>query len=717
MATKTLNGVVQHLRRSALQQAAARLLDGELLERYISGRDDAAFEALVRRHGAMVLGVCQRILRNHADAEDAFQATFLVLVRKAGSIRKKGAVANWLYGVAHHTALKARAMNQKRRRKELVAGTMSKPQIAEEVWHQVQALVDGELSLLPENYRTAIVLCDLEGKTIKEAAAHLGWPQGTLATRLRRGRRLLAGRLAPHGLALSGAALAAALSPSMAPAAVSPPLVAVTLRAAALLAAGKHLCAGGIISTNVAALTEGVLKAMLLTKLKSATAVLLVLAVLAAGAGGVSQSANLNDGQVPVQPGNAPAQAARPGKDVNAGTERLLISSQVKGIIVEVSKPGDKVRTGRVVARLDDRAAKAAVDSARARVEAAKADHAAAAARLDVAVRRAQRLKVLLDNKAIAEAECQEALDTREQARADLSSRSAALKRAEGDLKEAQVRLTRFVLRSPVAGTVRAVFHRPGELIEPGQRLLEIAAKPAPKADQPQRDRIDPGESVKAGDPLGQIGAKQAPSAERGDRDQLDPFRARIDTLEAEVERLRDRAAWSTRMLNRGYVGDHVAEVDRRNLAKAKQALEDARRLGGEAVTALAGRFRYRVPVEIGHTEFNHGGRIDILEVWGTRPRIEVGGQYLVRGKYVLPPGKHGKLYFYETATGGWSQPTATLDLQSVEVDKEKGGFVLMHGMAGPGYFHLVLAAPEDYSRMFANVYFGTGDNVLRTKP
>jgi RNA polymerase sigma factor (sigma-70 family) len=131
----------------------------------------------------------------------------------------------------------------------------------------------------------------------------------------------------------------------------------------------------------------------------------------------------------------------------------------------------------------------------------------------------------------------------------------------------------------------------------------------------------------------------------------------------------------------------------------------------------LAGRFKYKVPVEIGSTEFKEGGQIKIEEVWGTRPRIEVGGQYIVRGKYVLPRGERGKLYFYETANGEWgTTPTANMDLQAVELDKETGEFQLVHGMAGPGNFHLYLASPDKYSRMFANVYFGTGDNVLRPK-
>ncbi len=130
----------------------------------------------------------------------------------------------------------------------------------------------------------------------------------------------------------------------------------------------------------------------------------------------------------------------------------------------------------------------------------------------------------------------------------------------------------------------------------------------------------------------------------------------------------------------------------------------------------LAKRLKYRVPFEIGSTESKEGGRIEIEEVWGTRPRIEVGGQYLVRGKYRLPPGQRGKLFFYETATGNWGQPMPDVDLQTVALDKESGEFTLLHEMRGPGYFHLYMASPKKYSHYFANVYFGTGDNVLHKK-
>jgi RNA polymerase sigma factor (sigma-70 family) len=468
--------VLQQLRSTLLSERAG-LTDGQLLERFVRRREPAAVTALVRRHGPMVWGVCRRVLGNHHDAEDAFQATFLVLVRKAASIR--GNIASWLYGVAHRTALNARASRARRQVRERSLPALPEPAVADEhPWSDLQPLLDHEVNRLPEKYRTVIVLCDLGGKTGREVSRQLGLPQGTVASRLARARAMLARRLARHGLAVAGGALATGLSQAAAPACVPPLVLSSTKQAVTAVAAGQA-AATGLIAAQVAALTEGVVRSMLLTKLKSAIAVLLIL-----GLGTLSAGA--------------------------------------------------------------------------------------------------------------------------------LMSRSQA-------------------------------------------------TEPA--------------------------GAQKQGQASR------DELHDRVVELKRQLQQMQKK----------------IAQLEQQTLSRPQERNPQG--------AFLASRFKHRVPFEIGYTEFKEGGRLEIQEVWGTRPRIEEGGQYLVRGRYVLPPGQRGKLYFYETATGDWSQPTATMDLQATTLDTEKGAFTLLHGMAGPGYFHLYLAHPERYSRPFANVYFGTGDNVLRTKP
>jgi RNA polymerase sigma factor (sigma-70 family) len=281
MATNAVNGMIRHLRRAAIQRDAAALTDGELLEQYLAGRDETAFEVLLRRHGAMVLGVCRRILRNEADAEDAFQATFLVFVRKASSIRSRGTVSNWLYGVAYNTALKAKAMNYKRHTKEREAARVPTDKSVTEIWQDLQTLLDGELSRLPDKYRIPIVLCELEGKTIKEAARHLRWPQGTVATRLARGRAQLAKMMTKRGLTIASGIMAAAVSQGASSLSIRTPLMVSTVQAATAVTAGQ--AAAGVISTKVAALSDLVVKTMLVTRLKTLAAVLLAITVLGGG--------------------------------------------------------------------------------------------------------------------------------------------------------------------------------------------------------------------------------------------------------------------------------------------------------------------------------------------------------------------------------------------------------------------------------------------------
>jgi RNA polymerase sigma factor (sigma-70 family) len=478
MTAAHLNQFIRRLRGLLATQETTKLTDTDLWERYVGERDEAAFETLLRRHGPMVLGVCRRILRQEQDAEDAFQATFLVLIRKAATLRSPRTLANWLHGVARRTALEARRAAAKRRVKEAAVLPRMLP---EDPCDDIRTALDEELGRLEEKYRTAVVLCDLEGKTRKEVARQLGWAEGTVASRLARGRSILAKRLARRGFA--GAAVAAALADGAAPAGVPSALVVSTVTAASFSAA-RAAVAKGVLSATVATLTEGVLKSMLLTKLKSVIAVLLVSSIATLSAGAVISR---------------------------------IWATEPAGV------PTDGQEHGRT---------------------------------------------------------------------------------------------------------------NPAQLHD---QVMEL-------------------------------------------KQQLQQMQKKIARLEQET----------------------LPRRDERNPHDAFPA----------------NRFKYRIPVEIGYTESKEGGRIEIQEVWGTRPRIEVGGQYLARGRYVLPPGERGTLYFYETAEGAWGlTPTANLDLQYVTLDKERGEFALLHGMPGPGYFHLHLTAAEHYSRTFANVYFGTGDNVWRKKP
>src|SRR5436309_14512758 len=234
MPTSPLSTVLRNL-LTDLGPGGGGETDGELLARFLSSRDDNALAALVRRHAPMVWGVCRRLLRNHHDAEDAFQATFLVLVRKAAEVPRLG-VANWLYGVARQTAVRLRATTAKRGRRETQVVNMPEPTVAEVRGADLQPVLDEELSRLPDHYRGVIVLCDLEGMTRKEAARQLGVPEGSVASRLATARAMLAKRLTQRGVVFSGGSVAAVVSAGRASASAPPALAASTIKAASLLA-------------------------------------------------------------------------------------------------------------------------------------------------------------------------------------------------------------------------------------------------------------------------------------------------------------------------------------------------------------------------------------------------------------------------------------------------------------------------------------------------
>jgi RNA polymerase sigma factor (sigma-70 family) len=312
MAIDRMQCLLEHLRSVITPLGEDGALDGELLERFFTSRDEAAFELLVWRHHRLVLGVCSRILRGADDVEDAFQATFLVLARKGKSIRKRGSLSSWLFGVARRVALEAGRVSQ-RRQPSQSASPAPVPEPGDELMRrELQGIFDVELGQLPEKYRAPVVLCYLEGLTYEQAGRQLGCSKGTISTRLTRARELLRARLAGKGLAVSTGSLSAWLCANAASAGVPNSLVIPTTKAATAMTAGNGIA--NVVSVKAAALAEGVVKAMMIGKLKSLAAVALVLGLIVGGASvfsGRLASAQVGPPPAAEKPVNAPQSPAR----------------------------------------------------------------------------------------------------------------------------------------------------------------------------------------------------------------------------------------------------------------------------------------------------------------------------------------------------------------------------------------------------------------------
>jgi RNA polymerase sigma factor (sigma-70 family) len=283
MSQGQLGTVVRRLRQLAGGEDAGQATDAELLDAFTGHGVEAAFAELVRRHGPLVLGVCRHVLGHLQDAEDAFQATFLVLARRAGSIRNRESIASWLHGVAYRTAMKAKtnAAQRHAREKQTPKRQVTGP-AAEASLRELQAALDEEVNHLPDKLRAPVVICCFEGKSKAEAAVELGWKEGTVSGRLAQGRLRLQQRLTRRGMALSTALGATLLAPDTA-SAVSAGLAGSTVRAALLFAARQ--VASGAAPAQVIALAEGVLKAMTFNKLKMAAVLALLLGLAGSGAG------------------------------------------------------------------------------------------------------------------------------------------------------------------------------------------------------------------------------------------------------------------------------------------------------------------------------------------------------------------------------------------------------------------------------------------------
>jgi RNA polymerase sigma factor (sigma-70 family) len=295
--------ITRYLCRMVSLPQGGELTDAQLLEQFVARRDAAAFEVLVWRHGPKVLGVCRHVLRHDQDAEDAFQATFLVLVRKAGSIGRRQSVGGWLARVAYRVALRAKVLADRGAARGTPAADVPAPcRPAEVIWRDLRPVLDDEVNRLPEKYRAPFILCYLDGKTNEEAARELGCPRGTVASRLAWARERLRARLTRRGLTLPAALVAAALAGNASAEVLPAALVESTRQAALLVAAGKAVAE--VASVTVATLTKGALQTMLWTKIKIAAACVLVAGTL--GAGGALARQAVGSGSAVGQPGSAP---------------------------------------------------------------------------------------------------------------------------------------------------------------------------------------------------------------------------------------------------------------------------------------------------------------------------------------------------------------------------------------------------------------------------
>ncbi len=340
--------LLRTIRRLAPPPGAAPATDADLLDRFVRNRDEAAFAALVKRHAPMVLGVCRRALRDAQDAEDAAQATFLVLARKAASVRRPDALAAWLHGVARRLAVRCRRAGDRRRAREArAARTAPAPlppgPLDELTARELLQVLDEELQRLPEVYRAPVLLCCLEGRTQDEAAAQLGWAPGSLKGRLERGRKRLHARLARRGLTLSAVLGARELSQAMASARPAGLKAEALLRGAAALASEKEGTAVAGVSAKALALAEGALEGMAMARAKLWVALFLAGGLFAAGGGATAYQALRGE-----QAGAGEANRAGPASEARQARTDLAGDPLPPGALLRLGtarfRHGDMVR-------------------------------------------------------------------------------------------------------------------------------------------------------------------------------------------------------------------------------------------------------------------------------------------------------------------------------------------------------------------------------------
>jgi RNA polymerase sigma factor (sigma-70 family) len=498
MAREDLHGFVQNLCRRLGTPGGAGTSDAELLDRWVAARDEAAFELLLRRHAPLVLGVCRRLLHRPQDVEDAFQAAFLLLVRKAASIRRGQAVGSWLYKVTYRVALRARSSQENLpARTPPDLATFPAPPDDELLWRDLRPVLDDEVQRLPEKYRSAFVLCHLQGLTNQEAADALGCPLGTVLSRLSWARQRLRSRLTRRGLVVSAAGLVTALTENAAPAAVPPTLIQSTLAASIRFSAAPAGTAG---ATRSSLLADGVSKTMFLNRLKLMTVAAAVLGLLTVcGIAAVHRTEGAPPAPrgtaKPPAPGDTPAKErnwvvvpaahdgivevigreVKPGEKVPA--DRLVTVRQ-GGKMKQYCRllKGDRVEKGELLARLNDALARVEVDIKKAKVAASEAELRAstktkeeAKARYDRTVQFSQRVigSVSAEELSAAKLTCERYIE-------EEKAKQENVKVALGELAQAKTLLEMHEIRSPATGVVEVIHKKDAEAVKRLEPVFRI---------------------------------------------------------------------------------------------------------------------------------------------------------------------------------------------------------------------------------------------------
>jgi RNA polymerase sigma factor (sigma-70 family) len=348
MSSSTLESGVRHLRCLLAGQGRPEESDEQLLHAFTSCRDEVAFAVLMRRHGSMVLRVCRRVLGHEQDAEDAFQATFLVLAQSAASLRKRTSLASFLHGTAYRTAMKAKRSAIRRSKHEGRAPIRPSVPLADDIsWREVRALLDEEIARLPEKYQRVFVLCCLEDLSQAQAARRLGLKEPTLSSQLAEAHRRLAKRLSRRGVELTAVLAASTLAAQQA-SAVPAGLMVSTMKAALAMGAGEPL--SGIVSASVIELVKSAMSAMMVSKAKIATAILMTASMLAGASAWAYRGFAANELAPIAPPAEPPVDKAGNKPRTTSSKRETTKSVEIQGHVLD---PDGKPKAGAKILLLD----------------------------------------------------------------------------------------------------------------------------------------------------------------------------------------------------------------------------------------------------------------------------------------------------------------------------------------------------------------------------